>query len=207
MKKINWKSLVITCLVTVIPMLIGIVFYNQLPERIPVHFNIYNQPDNYASKGLALFGIPGTLLAIQIILCLLMDLKRKENEEISKVESVMRWWIPILSVMVGVLLVEYPLKIRLDIRMYICAILGVLFIVTGRYFPEMNYESANGKFRPYPRSEENYKKLTKLLDYTFTIFGIMIVLSMGFNPITTVVVIIAWVLVILIETLYLGFKK
>lgn len=207
MKKIDWKNLFITCIVTIMPMLIGIIFYNQLPETIPVHFNIHNQPDTYTSKEFALFGIPAILMAIQIIICVIMDVKRKENTEISKLETIMRWFMPIVSVLVGVLLVEYPLRIRLDLRMYICVFLGILFIVTGYYFPKMSYESAKGKIKPYPKNENNYKILIKLLGYTFIIFGIMIIFSMRFLPITSVVILAIWIAVTLVESLYFGLKK
>lgn len=207
MKKIDWKNLFITCIVTIMPMLIGIIFYNQLPETIPVHFNIHNQPDTYTSKEFALFGIPAILMAIQIVICVIMDVKRKENTEVSKLETIMRWFMPIVSVLVGVLLVEYPLRIRLDLRMYICVFLGILFIVTGYYFPKMSYESAKGKINPYPKNENNYKILIKLLGYTFIIFGIMIIFSMRFLPITSVVILAIWIAVTLVELLYFGLKK
>lgn len=207
MKKIDWKNLFITCLVTIMPMLIGIIFYNQLPETIPVHFNIHNQPDTYASKEFALFGIPAILMAVQVVICAILDVRRKEDAEVSKLDTVMRWVMPVISVLVGVLLIEYPLRIRLDLRMYICVFLGILFIVTGYYFPKMSYESAKGKLKPYPKDENNFKTLTKLLGYTFMIFGVMMIFSMRFMPVTSIVILGVWVVVTLIETLYFGLKK
>lgn len=207
MKKIRWKSLIVTCIVTLIPMLIGVIFYNQLPEKIPVHFNINNQPDNYASKEFALFGIPAMLTLLQIICCVFMDLKRSENDEVSKIETSIRWWIPVLSILVGILLVEYPLRVRLDIRMYICIALGVLSIVTGNYFPKMSYESAKGKIVPLPKDEKSYRILSKLLGYTCILFGFAIIISIRFTPITSAIITIAWAVIITIETLYFGLKK
>lgn len=207
MKKIDWKNLFITCLVTIMPMLIGIIFYNQLPEIIPVHFNIHNQPDTFTSKEIALFGIPAILMIVQIVICVIIDIRRKEDAEVSKLETIMRWVMPIISVLVGVLLVEYPLRIRLDLRMYICVFLGILFIVTGYYFPKMSYESAKGKMKPYPKDEKSYNILTKVLSYTFIVFGIMMIFSMRFMPVTSIIILGASAVVILIETLYFGFRK
>lgn len=207
MKKIRWKSLITTCIVTLIPMLIGIIFYNQLPKNIPVHFNINNQPDNYASKEFALFGIPSILVLFQIVCCVGCDLKRREGEEMSKFESSARWWIPIISILVGVLLVEYPLRVRLDIRMYLCMVVGVLAIITGYYFPTMNYESSKGKLNPYPKDEKTFNLFVKVIGYTFMLFGVAIIVSIKFTPIISVIVIAVWVIVIILESLFAKFRK
>ena len=45
MKKINWKMLVITCIVSILPIFIGLYFYSKLPESIGIHFDINNNPD------------------------------------------------------------------------------------------------------------------------------------------------------------------
>ena len=42
MKNINWKIVIITSLVCLLPIVLGIIFYQQLPEQMPVHFNINN---------------------------------------------------------------------------------------------------------------------------------------------------------------------
>lgn len=207
MKKINWKTLIVTSIVTLIPMLIGIIFYNQLPEQIPVHFNINNQPDNYTSKEFALFGIPVILAVIQVICCIIADLTRKEKTSISKVETILKWWIPVLSILVGILLVEYPLRVRLDIRMYICIALGVLAIITGSYFPKMEFESSKGRIIPLPKNEKDYKIFTRIYGITFIIFGFAIIISIRFNPIVSAIITIVWAIIMLLESLYIVFKN
>jgi len=47
MKKINYKILLVTCIVTLFPIALGLVFYDSLPNEMAVHFNIKNNPDNY----------------------------------------------------------------------------------------------------------------------------------------------------------------
>ena len=46
MKKINYKILLVTCIVTLFPIALGLVFYDSLPNEMAVHFNIKNNPDN-----------------------------------------------------------------------------------------------------------------------------------------------------------------
>ena len=73
MKNINWKIVIITSLVCLLPIVLGIIFYQQLPEQMPVHFNINNEIDSYASKNFALFGIPIILTGLQVFCCILTD--------------------------------------------------------------------------------------------------------------------------------------
>lgn len=207
MKKIKWKILIVTTIVTLIPMLIGIIFYNQLPEQIPVHFNINNQPDNYASKEFALFGIPTILAIVQIICCIITDIRKKEEAPTSEIENIFKWWIPVLSILVGILLVEYPLRVRLDIRMYICIALGVLSILTGSYFPKTDYEEVKGRIISMPKDEKTFKIFTKIYGITFIIFGFAIIISIRFTPMVSVITTIAWAVIMLFEALYIVFKN
>lgn len=207
MKKINWKSLIITCIVTLIPMLIGAIFYSQLPEDIPVHFNINNQPDTYTSKEFALFGLPAIFVVAQIVCCVVWDSLQKEGKEPSGFSRSIKWWIPVISILVAILLVEYPLRVRLDIRMYMCILLGILAIITGYYYPKLSYEQAKGKVIPYPKNEKNFSLLTKVLGVTFIVFGIAIIVSIRFVPVVSVVMVAVWAVVTILESVILGYKK
>ena len=60
--KIKINISIIICL---LPMIAGAVFYNQLPDQMPIHFGINDVPDNYAPKAFALFGIPLFLAIVQ----------------------------------------------------------------------------------------------------------------------------------------------
>lgn len=207
MKKIKWKTLIITCIVTLIPMLIGIIFNNQLPENIPVHFNINNQPDNYASKEFALFGIPIALTILQIVVSIIIDLRKKEDEDETNFKTSIKWWIPVLSILIGVLLVEYPLRVRLDIRMYICIALCVIAIVVGNYFTDMDSELVKDKILLQPKNEKNSKLFLNIIGYTFMLFGLIIILSIRFHPVVSVVVTIGLAVVIALEIVYFKIKK
>ena len=50
MKHIKYKSLIISSLVCILPVFFGIALWNKLPESIPIHFDIYNNPDNFAPE-------------------------------------------------------------------------------------------------------------------------------------------------------------
>ena len=102
MKKIDKKVLILTCAVTLLPFLFGIVFYEKLPEKMPIHFNINNEVDRYSTKNFALFGIPILMTSLQIFCCVITDWKGNVNEKKPKFISIVKWIIPIFSVIISV---------------------------------------------------------------------------------------------------------
>ena len=75
MKFMKWKILIITCAVCLLPILLGVVLWDKLPETMAIHFDMYNQPDNFASKGFVVFGLPAMMVVLQIISCVITDEK------------------------------------------------------------------------------------------------------------------------------------
>ena len=55
MKFIKWKSLIITCIVCLLPILLGLVLWNKLPDKIPAHYDWAGNVDRWSSKGELLF--------------------------------------------------------------------------------------------------------------------------------------------------------
>ena len=199
MKNINWKIL--------LPIVLGIIFYQQLPEQMPVHFNINNEVDHYASKNFALFGIPIILTGLQIFCCIITDWKEKKETQKPRFISIIKWFVPILSMVVSTILIEIPLGSTVDVRKSICLVIGILFILTGNYLPKMSYEMAKGKMHPIPKDEKRYRKITRMWGYTFVIGGIALLISILCVTIVTVAILIGLVIAILVEGLYCFMKK
>ena len=206
-KNVNWKILIITSIVCLLPIVLGIIFYQQLPEQMPVHFNINNEADNYASKNFALFGIPIILTGLQIFCCIITDWKGKKEIQKPRFITIIKWFVPILSIVVSTILIEIPLGSTVDVRKSICLVIGILFILTGNYLPKMSYEMAKGKMHPIPKDEKMYRKMTRMWGYAFVIGGIALLISILCVPIVTIVILIGLVIAILVEGLYCFKKK
>ncbi len=206
MKRINWKILIITSIICLLPIVMGVVFYQQLPEQMPVHFNFNNEPDNYASKNFALFGIPIILTLLQIMCCVVSDINKNKMTKEPRFITIIKWFIPILTIVVSTIIIEIPLGSTVDVRKSICLVMGILFILTGNYFPKMSYEFSKGKIHPIPKNEEMYRKMTRMWGYTFVVGGIALLFSILFQPIYTVAVMAILIIAILIEGLYCFIK-
>ena len=73
MKFIKWKTLIITCFVCLLPILLGVALWDKLPDLMAIHFNINNEADNFASKGFVVFGLPVIMAALQAFCCIVSD--------------------------------------------------------------------------------------------------------------------------------------
>ena len=71
--KINKKLVLFTSILILLPCLVGCVFWNQLPEEIPTHFNLLGQADGYNHKMSAIFELPTLMLLMHWLLLLYND--------------------------------------------------------------------------------------------------------------------------------------
>ncbi|MBE5821743.1 MAG: DUF1648 domain-containing protein [Clostridiales bacterium] len=207
MKKINWKVLIITSILCLLPILVGVYYYDALPNEVPIHFNINNEPDNYGSKEFAIFGLPIIMVVVQIFCCVVCDIGNKEQKKY-KLIAVSKWIIPIITIVIYITTIGFALGYNIDIRRVSCLCVGLVFILIGNYFPKTDQKVA---FRTgihlhdiylAKLDEKNYRKIARLTGYTFMISGILMIISLFFKPIFTVIVLVLVILVSIIITIY-----
>ena len=179
MEKKNRNKLIITVLVCLLPMILGIVLYNRLPEQMPIHFTIGDTPDNYANKNFALFGIPLIMAIVQAI-CMFSTTNKLKNKEKPRIVKIMEWFIPIVTVLVYIIMVEVPLGSDVYVGKSICLILGMLFMIIGNYLPKMSYDTAKGMFHPTPSNEKTFRKMSKLMGIGFIEIGLFLLIMIIF---------------------------
>ena len=63
MIKKNLPKLIITSLITLIPIVVGLILWDKLPDQVPVHWDINGDVDDYATKTQAVFVMPLVLVA------------------------------------------------------------------------------------------------------------------------------------------------
>jgi len=85
MIKKNWRILLITSVAILLPMVAGVVLWNQLPEQIPSHWNAVGEIDGWSSKPFAVFGMPLILLAAQWLCVLGTGTDPKRNNHPQKI--------------------------------------------------------------------------------------------------------------------------
>mgnify|MGYP003308702311 CR=1 FL=1 len=107
MKIIKWKTLIITGIVCLLPIFLGLLLWDKLPETMAIHFDINNKPDNFAPKGFVVFGIPVLMLLLQVICCVINDVNAYKYGDRVKFEMATKWIIPVWF---GIVALKEPLS-------------------------------------------------------------------------------------------------
>ena len=172
MKNIKWRILFITSLVCLLSVLPGVIMWNSLPESVPIHFNINNEPDNFAPKAVAVLLIPFLMLAVQIFVCVICDISSQKHGQSKKLENVTKWIIPIISVVLQIATVMFAAGKQVDIRRVAVALVSLEFLFMGNYLPKMNY------IKNYKIDTATARKINRFCGITMVILGVMGLVSL-----------------------------
>ena len=108
MKKIDKKTLIITTLVNLIPIIVGLLIWDKLPDTIPTHFGMDGTPNGWSSKAFTVFGIP-LILAFSHLLCVGITSQDPKYDNMSdKLFGLILWMIPAISILLMVTCSGYP---------------------------------------------------------------------------------------------------
>ncbi len=176
MKNIKWRILVITCLICLLPVLLGLAFWNELPESVAIHFNFRNEPDHASSKSFAVFGLPLLMAFLQAVCCLIHDLNIKKHGEIKRVSTITKWILPVVTVLLQVALLIYNLGYQFAVHRLAFLIIGGIFLVLGNYLPKYGY------IKNYDLSAEKARKVNRFVGYLTVIMGILALVAMFLPP-------------------------
>lgn len=177
MKKIN-KEFLMTALVIAMPMVIGVIFWNQLPEKIPTHFGIDGQADGYSSKLFTLFAFPALFLLFQII-CLASFEKESVKVNIpAKMRRFYTWLIPVLSLIIQGSIYANALGFIKSGPTLVTTFLAIVFIVIGNYLPKIQRNATAGIRIPWTLSDDkNWYKTHRMAGKLWVIGGLIILLE------------------------------
>lgn len=196
MKFIKWKSLIITSVICLLPIILGIALWDSLPDSMAIHFNINNQPDNFASKGFVVFGLPILMMFLQIFCCFINDINAHKHGERIKFERITKWIIPVLTVVLQVITLGYGLGWDIDIRKVVALIVGALFIIMGNYLPKFDY------IKNYDIDTEKARKINRFVGFETVIMGFLFIVSVFLPPIATITCLFLMIPYTIISVIY-----
>lgn len=178
MIKKNWKILLITSIAILLPILAGLILWDQLPEQIPLHWNMEGEVDDYSSKSFAVFGLPLILLALHWVafFVTLSDPKNKNYSD--KVLHLIFWIIPVMSIVLSAIMYSVAMGKDVRVEAVISVFLGLLFLVIGNYLPKCKQSYTIGIKLPWTlNSEENWNRTHRLAGWLWAIGGFMILVA------------------------------
>ena len=178
MLKDNKKTLIITSILTILPILIGVFFWNRLPDVMATHFGANNEANGFTSKAFAVFGLPLILLAAEWFGALATSHDPKKQNISPKMFAFVLWIVPVVSLIGAATIYPYNLGYQIDITFIAELLLGVIFIVVGNYLPKARQNYTIGIKIPWTlANEENWNRTHRLAGYLWVIGGILMIIA------------------------------
>lgn len=208
MKKID-KTAIITSLVCLIPIIIGIIIYNKLPEQLPTHFDFKGEVDSYSSKNFTVFCMPLILCALNLFTHFMLNNDPKKRNIDKFFMNIGKWTIPVVSIIVLTITYLVGMEIHISVEKFVPAMISLLFIVIGNYLPKCKQNYTAGIRLPWTLgSEENWNRTHRLAGFIWLVAGVVLFVSSFISslPYLFFPVVIVMVIVPMIYS-YLLFKK
>ncbi|WP_138338615.1 MULTISPECIES: SdpI family protein [Streptococcus] len=176
--KINKKLLLFTSILILLSSLVGCVFWYQLPEKIPTHFNLLGQADGYNHKVFAIFGLPALMLLMHWLLLFLMIKDPKSSNISSKIQVLIYWIIPFVSCLSMISIYGESLGYSMMSGLLAQIFMGVLMIVIGNYLPKTRKNYIIGIRLPWTlESDKNWRKTHRLAGKIWVLGGLLLFLN------------------------------
>ena len=174
----NLKLMLITSLVILLPLLVGLCLWNQLPDQLPFHWNAAGEVDGWAGKPMAVIGAPLLMLALHWLCVLITAADPKNKNHSDKMMRLILWIIPLVTVVIFSLI--YITAFGKDLRVESIApiLIGVLFVILGNYLPKCKQSYTIGIKLPWTlHSEANGNKTHRLAGFLWVLGGFAMMIT------------------------------
>ena len=184
--KVDKKSLFLSVAICLLPILIGVYYYDALPEQIAVHFNVSGEPDDFVSKTRAIIDFPIFFAIVQVIISLVVDFDKTPK----KGALIAKGITPLVSVLVQGGIVAYALDNNFNVPQLAVFIIGIVLIILGNYLPKKEFW---GKYNFNLFGLEkgvNEQKVVRVYALYMTFSGVVIFISGFFSSTVALVLIV-----------------
>ena len=171
------KHLILSSIVTLLPALFGLIFWDRLPDLMPTHWGTGAEADGFSSKAFAVFALPLILLAAQWLCLFLTQLDPKNKGRNQKPMTLVLWIMPAVSLIVSAVMYSAALGYTMHLGAVMMLPIGLMFVVIGNYLPKYRQNYTMGiKIKWTLANEENWNLTHRFGGKCWVIGGIVMAL-------------------------------
>lgn len=172
-QKISISTIVITTIICLLPIVLGIIFWNSLPSEIPTKYGINDEAKQYLPKWIVVILLP---VALAIVNCVIDVVVMKQKKNISKNElAFLISIIPVVAIIAGTLMIIKPLGFSIKVSNIIFPLCGIIFVFSGNYIPKTKQNNTIGiKFPWMLENEDVWNKTNNIVGKIWVFLGCVI---------------------------------
>lgn len=175
MLKKNLKTIIITSIITILPIFAGLIMWNKLPDKLPTHWNFSGEIDGWSSKPFAIFFIPLFMLAMHLICTVATSMDPKNDGVNSKIFTLVLWICPILSLLCMTATYVAGFGREVNIGLFAPLIMGIVFLFIGNYLPKCKQNYTIGIKIPWTlNDEDNWNKTHRFAGFVWTVCSFVV---------------------------------
>lgn len=175
-KKLFTPVLWITSLICLLPIALGFILYDRLPQDIPQQYSWNNQVNWTLPKPWGFIICPVLLLLINFALHLSIKLTKQNINK--KVELITQWIICLIGLPVNAMMILLPAGFGMDAFHVVAPVLAVMFIILGNYLPKVENNGIVGVRAPWTRKNSAvWAKNQRFTGKLFVIIGFFILIT------------------------------
>lgn len=195
MIKENKKLLVITSIIILLPIAAGLLLWDRLPDVVATHWGFNGEADGWSSKAFAVFLPPVLMLATHWLCVFATASDPKNKKRNGKVQKLVLWTIPFVSLFSSAMLYGTALDAKLNITSITFAMVGIMFIIIGNYLPKTSQNFTIGiKVSWALADQDNWNATHRFGGRVYVIGGLALVL-LAFLPTQLA---IGWMVILLL---------
>lgn len=173
LKENKWKVL-LSSVVILLPVVFGLIMWNQLPDTMTTHWGADGNADGSGAKAFAVFGLPVILLILHIVCLLVTALDRRQKEQSPKALNIVFWCVPFISLFTCATVYAAALGKAFDFLALIPGLLGIMFVLIGNYLPKIKQNRTLGIRLVWTLgNEENWNRTHRLAGKVWVITGLL----------------------------------
>ena len=178
----NKFTIIITSVIVLIPMLVGVAFWDVLPEQVAIHWGASGEPDRWCAKAFAVYAVPLIMLALHWACLFATRFDKKNRNQNPKMMNITYWLVPAVSWVANGLTYADALGKDIDVIRLLPIIIGVLFLLIGNYLPKCTPNRTVGIRIKWTLADEENWNATHRFGGKVWFIGAIVILASSLLP-------------------------
>jgi uncharacterized membrane protein len=174
--KLSWRVELVQLLIIAAMFAVAAWAWPQVPDRIPIHWNIRGEVDGWGGKTVGLFLLPFISLGMYALTLFLprLDPNRANYQSFPKAYNAIRITLLLFFAVIYAVVVLTALGRKPDMNTVVLIAMGLLFVVLGNFMSKIRPNWFVGVRTPWTLSStQSWNKTHRLAGWLFLLMGLM----------------------------------